>query len=457
MLSKATALESLRWNKQLYSVGEVSQALPLVGRRRTNGQSSRRGTRQIVKSSLANTFGSLFRVTTFGESHGGGVGCVIDGVPPRVPITQEELQFELDRRRPGQSRITTPRQETDTCEILSGVSLDGVTLGTPIAVLVRNKDHRGGDYKEMSLAYRPSHADATYDFKYGVRAVQGGGRSSARETIGRVAAGALAKKILQISAGTEVLAFVSKVREEEASAVDLENFTMEEVESNICRCPDQEAAERMIKAIDEVRTKGDSCGGVVTCVARGVPKGLGAPVFAKLEAELAQAMMSIPATKGFEIGSGFNGAEMTGSTHNDEFYIDESGAVRTRTNRSGGIQGGISNGETIVIRVAFKPTSTISINQKTVTRGGEETDLRARGRHDPCVVPRAVPMVESMVALVLVDHLLQQHAQCHLFGGDFGGDLSLVAPTISAEEAGGNGESKEDPSLAQQAAAYSED
>ncbi|KAK3283053.1 Omega-ctenitoxin-Cs1a, partial [Cymbomonas tetramitiformis] len=202
-LSKSTALEALRWNKQLCSAGEVSHALPLVGQRRTNGQSSRRGTRQIVKSSLANTFGTSFRVTTFGESHGGGVGCVIDGVPPRVPITQEELQFELDRRRPGQSRITTPRQETDTCEILSGVSQDGVTLGTPIAVLVRNKDHRGGDYKEMSLAYRPSHADATYDFKYGVRAVQGGGRSSARETIGRVAAGALAKKILQISAGTE--------------------------------------------------------------------------------------------------------------------------------------------------------------------------------------------------------------------------------------------------------------
>ncbi|KAK3273793.1 Omega-ctenitoxin-Cs1a, partial [Cymbomonas tetramitiformis] len=231
----------------------------------------------------------------------------------------------------------------------------------------------------------------------------------------------------------------------------------DQVESNICRCPDQDAAERMIKAIDDVRTKGDSCGGVVTCVARGVPKGLGAPVFAKLEAELAQAMMSIPATKGFEIGSGFDGAEMTGSTHNDEFYLDDSGAVRTRTNRSGGIQGGISNGETIVIRVAFKPTSTISINQKTVTRGGEETDLRARGRHDPCVVPRAVPMVESMVALVLVDHLLQQHAQCHLFGGNFGGDLSLVAPTISADEAGSSGESKEDLSLAQQAAAYSED
>ncbi|KAH7438206.1 hypothetical protein KP509_04G005500 [Ceratopteris richardii] len=342
------------------------------------------------------------------------------------------MQFELDRRRPGQSRITTPRKETDTCTILSGVS-NGLTLGTPIAVNVPNTDQRGGDYSEMSVAYRPSHADATYDFKYGVRAVQGGGRSSARETIGRVAAGAVAKKVLQKISGTEVLAFVSRVHGVELpdGAVDFDKLTLEQVESNIVRCPDPIVAEKMIEAIDKVRVKGDSVGGVVTCIARNVPRGLGSPVFDKLEAELAKALMSLPATKGFEVGSGFSGTLLTGSEHNDEFFVDEDGSVRTRTNRSGGIQGGISNGETIVLRVAFKPTSTITKSQKTVTRDKQETELRARGRHDPCVVPRAVPMVEAMVALVLVDHLLQQYAQCQLFPVD---PILQAAPVTKESE-----------------------
>uniref|UniRef100_A0A0C9RNI4 Chorismate synthase n=1 Tax=Wollemia nobilis TaxID=56998 RepID=A0A0C9RNI4_9CONI len=369
-----------------------------------------------VHAGTGNTFGTVFRVTTFGESHGGGVGCVIDGCPPRIPISEGDMQVDLDRRRPGQSRITTPRKETDTCKILSGLS-EGQTTGTPIAVLVPNTDQRGQDYSEMALAYRPSHADATYDFKYGVRSVQGGGRSSARETIGRVAAGALAKKILKLKAGTEVLAYVSQVHKVGLpdGIVDHDTLTQDKIESNIVRCPDPVYAEKMIEAIDAVRVVGDSVGGVVTCIARNVPKGLGSPVFDKLEAELAKALMSLPATKGFEIGSGFAGTLSTGSEHNDEFYMDENGNVRTRTNRSGGIQGGISNGEMIVMRVAFKPTSTITKKQMTVTRGREETQLQARGRHDPCVVPRAVPMVEAMVALVLADQLMQQYAQCELF------------------------------------------
>jgi len=318
---------------------------------------------------------------------------------------------ELDRRRPGQSKITTPRKEEDRCEILSGV-IDGVTLGTPIAVLVRNKDQKSQDYSEMQVAYRPSHADATYDFKYGIRAVAGGGRSSARETIGRVAAGAVAKKLLAQLHGTEVLAYVNKVRDIEGN-VDASKITMADVEANEVRCPDQEAAKKMYEAIDAVRVSGESCGGEVTCVVRNVPAGLGAPVFDKLEADLAKAMMSLPATKGFEIGSGFSGAAMIGSEHNDPFYM-EGDRVRTRSNRSGGVQGGISNGEDIVIKVAFKPTSTIGKPQNTVTRDGEEVELRARGRHDPCVVPRAVPMVESMVALTLADHLMRHVAQCDL-------------------------------------------
>jgi chorismate synthase len=355
------------------------------------------------------------------------------------------MQEDLDRRRPGQSRITTPRNETDTCKIISGVG-NGLTLGTPIAVTVPNTDQRGGDYSEMSVAYRPSHADATYDFKYGVRAIQGGGRSSARETIGRVAAGAVAKKLLKLKAGTEILAYVSRVHQVELpeDSVNHETLTLEEVESNIVRCPNEEYATKMIAAIDAVRVKGDSVGGVVTCIARNVPKGLGSPVFDKLEAELAKAAMSLPATKGFEIGSGFAGSLQKGSEHNDEFYVDENGNVRTRTNRSGGIQGGISNGETIVLRIAFKPTSTITTKQMTVTRDKKETELRARGRHDPCVVPRAVPMVEAMVALVLADALLQHYAQCQLLPED---------PVLQGNQMP---QQMREPSVREQAAMYSE-
>lgn len=361
---------------------------------------------------MGNTFGHLFRITTFGESHGGGVGVVIDGCPPRLEITPEEIQFELDRRRPGQSKITTPRKEADQCEILSGV-FEGKTLGTPIAILVRNKDTRSQDYDEMSIKYRPSHADATYDAKYGFRNWQGGGRSSARETIGRVAAGAIAKKILRQVAGVEIIGYVKRIKDLEG-VVNPDLVTLEEVESNIVRCPDGETAEKMIELIEQTGRQGNSIGGVVECVARHVPKGLGEPVFDKLEADIAKGVMSLPASKGFEIGSGFAGTLLTGFEHNDEFYTDENGEIRTVTNRSGGIQGGITNGENIIIRVAFKPTATIRKEQKTVTKDGEETVLAGKGRHDPCVLPRAVPMVEAMVALVLCDHLLRNHGQCRI-------------------------------------------
>ncbi|MDJ0706273.1 MAG: chorismate synthase [Leptolyngbyaceae cyanobacterium MO_188.B28] len=361
---------------------------------------------------MGNTFGHLFRITTFGESHGGGVGVVVDGCPPQLEISAAEIQADLDRRRPGQSKITTPRKETDTCEIISGV-FEGKTLGTPIAIMVRNKDTRPQDYDEMAKKYRPSHADATYDAKYGIRNWQGGGRSSARETIGRVAAGAIAKKILQQAAGVEVIGYVKRIQDLEG-VVDPDTVTLAQVESNIVRCPDAETAERMIDRIEQVRRGGDSIGGVVECVARNVPKGLGAPVFDKLEADLAKGVMSLPASKGFELGSGFAGTLLTGSQHNDEFYIDEAGEIRTRTNRSGGTQGGISNGENIIIRVAFKPTATIRKEQHTVSSDGEETTLAGKGRHDPCVLPRAVPMVEAMAALVLCDHLLRHHGQCRL-------------------------------------------
>lgn len=361
---------------------------------------------------MGSTFGHLFRITTFGESHGGGVGVIIDGCPPRLEISPEEIQFELDRRRPGQSKITTPRKEADTCEILSG-TFEGKTLGTPISILVRNKDTRSQDYDEMAQKYRPSHADATYDAKYGFRNWQGGGRSSARETIGRVAAGAIAKKILRQVAGVEIIAYVKRIKDLEGN-VDTNTVTLEDVESNIVRCPDGEIANQMIELIEKTGRDGNSIGGVVECVVRNVPKGLGEPVFDKLEADLAKAVMSLPASKGFEIGSGFDGTLLTGFEHNDEFYIDENGEIRTLTNRSGGIQGGISNGENIIIRVAFKPTATIRKEQKTVTKEGEETVLAGKGRHDPCVLPRAVPMVDAMVALVLCDHLLRHHGQCKL-------------------------------------------
>ncbi|OVA10153.1 Chorismate synthase [Macleaya cordata] len=370
-------------------------------------------------------------VTTYGESHGGGVGCIIDGCPPRLPLSESDLQPELDRRRPGQSRVTSPRKETDTCQIYSGVA-DGVTTGSPIMVSVPNTAQKEEDYKELAVAYRPSHADATYDFKYGVRAVQGGGRSSARETIGRVASGAVAKKILKVFSGIQVLAYASQVHKIvlPEGLVDHEILTLDQIESNIVRCPDPTYAEEMISAIDAVRVRGDSVGGVVTCIVRNVPRGLGSPVFDKLEAELAKALMSLPASIGFEFGSGFSGTFLTGSEHNDEFYTDNHGRIRTKTNRSGGIQGGISNGEIISMRIAFKPTPSIGKKQHTVARDGQEIELKLRGRHDPCVVPRvahflvvvggrgggaAVPVVEAMVALVLVDQLMAQYAQCELF------------------------------------------
>jgi chorismate synthase len=362
---------------------------------------------------MGSSFGQLFRISTFGESHGGGVGVIVDGCPPRLPIDREAIQAELDRRRPGQSRITTPRKEDDRVEILSGL-LDGLTLGTPIAMLVRNKDQRPQDYQEMKVAFRPSHADATYQAKYGIQARSGGGRASARETIGRVAAGAIAKQLLAHVAGTEVIAWVRRIHTIEAS-IDPASVSLEAVEANIVRCPDGASAERMIERIEAIGRDGDSCGGVIECLVRRPPVGLGMPVFDKLEADLAKAVMSLPATKGFEIGSGFNGTLLLGSEHNDAFLPTGDGRLRTATNNSGGIQGGISNGEPITLRVAFKPTATIRKEQQTINAAGEATTLEAKGRHDPCVLPRAVPMVEAMVALVLADHLLRQRGQCSLF------------------------------------------
>jgi chorismate synthase len=358
---------------------------------------------------MSSGFGDVFRVMTFGESHGGGVGVVVDGCPPRLPITAEEIQRDLDRRRPGQSRLTTQRDEADAVEILSGV-FEGMTLGTPIALLVRNTDARPAAYEHMKDVYRPSHADYTTEVKYGVRNWQGGGRSSARETVGRVAAGAIARKLLAAACGVEVLAWVRRVRDIDA-VVDPGAVGLEQVEANPVRCPDPEVAERMATAIEQARRDGDSLGGVVECVARGVPPGFGDPVFDKLEASLAAALMSLPASKGFEIGSGFAGTTLRGSEHNDAFVPgEEGGAPRTTTNYSGGVQGGISNGADIVVRVAFKPTATIAQAQQTVDRSGAAVTLEAKGRHDPCVLPRAVPMVEAMVCLVLADAYLRQRA-----------------------------------------------
>jgi chorismate synthase len=362
---------------------------------------------------MGSSFGQLFRISTFGESHGGAVGVILEGCPPRLPLDLAAIQAELDRRRPGQSRITTPRREDDRVEILSGL-LDGVTLGTPIALVVRNQDQRPQDYREMEVAFRPSHADATYQAKYGIQARSGGGRASARETIGRVAAGAIAKQLLAHVAGTEVIAWVRRIHTIEAS-IDPATVSLEAVEANIVRCPDGALAERMIERIEAIGRDGDSCGGVIECLVRRPPVGLGMPVFDKLEADLAKAVMSLPATKGFEIGSGFAGTLLLGSEHNDAFLPSEDGRLRTATNNSGGIQGGISNGEPITLRVAFKPTATIRKEQQTINAAGEATTLAAKGRHDPCVLPRAVPMVEAMVALVLADHLLRQQGQCSLY------------------------------------------
>jgi chorismate synthase len=357
---------------------------------------------------MGNTFGQLFRVTTWGESHGGGVGAVIDGCPPRIELSEADIQRELDRRRPGQSTIVSQREEEDRCQILSGV-FEGRTLGTPISVLVVNKDARPEDYAPMQSTFRPSHADFTYEAKYGIRNWQGGGRASARETIGRVAAGAIAKKILRtFHSGFEIVAYVTQIHEI-TLRIDRALIKSEDVEKNVVRCPDETAAKQMIELIEQTRAGGDSLGGVIECVVRQVPAGLGEPVFDKLEADLAKAMLSLPATKGFEIGAGFAATRMKGSEHNDPFEMRE-GNIRTTTNNSGGVQGGISNGEEIVFRVAFKPTATIAKEQKTVTASQEETTLAARGRHDPCVLPRAVPMVEAMTALVLCDHALRQRA-----------------------------------------------
>ena len=358
---------------------------------------------------MSSTLGTLYKVTTFGESHCKGVGAVVDGCPPGLELTEADIQPQLTRRRPGQSDLSTPRQEADQVTIYSGTEF-GRTLGTPIMLLVNNRDQRPQDYGEMSRIPRPSHADYTYQMKYGVRASSGGGRSSARETIGRVAAGAIAEKWLREQYGTEIVAWVSAVGDIEAPPADLERITRADVDQNIIRCPEAATAVRMQDRVREVLEAKDSTGGILTCVCRNVPVGLGEPLFDKLEARLAQAMLSLPATKGFDIGSGFAGTRLRGSTHNDPFVRRTSG-LGTRTNHSGGVQGGISNGEPIVFRVAFKPVATIGLAQETVDFDGEPVTLEAKGRHDPCVVPRAVPIVEAMAALVLIDLALMQRAR----------------------------------------------
>jgi chorismate synthase len=366
---------------------------------------------------MGNSFGTLFRISTWGESHGGGIGVVIDGCPPRLPLAVEEIQFELDRRRPGQSDITTPRKESDAATIVSGV-FEGQTLGTPIGIYVPNSDQRPSAYTEMKDKFRPSHADFTYQTKFGIRNHEGGGRSSARETIGRVAAGAVAKKILKLAGDIDVRAYITRVHDIEMPTTN--TFpTLEAVEASPVRCPHPQTAAKMIERIKTVRNDGDSVGGIIECRVRNLPVGLGVPVFDRLEADLAKAMLSIPATKGFEVGSGFGGSLQLGSEHND-IFINKDGKIGTETNRSGGVQGGISNGEELVFRVAFKPTATLIQNQRTVDKQGSETELMGRGRHDPCVVPRAVPIVESMAALVLVDHWMRHNAQCQSF--DFDGN-----------------------------------
>jgi len=354
---------------------------------------------------MSSTIGTLYRVTTFGESHCKGVGAIVDGCPPKIPLTEADIQPQLDRRRPGQSKVATARSESDTVTIMSGTE-NGITLGTPIGLFVPNKDQRPGDYQEMNQIPRPSHADYTYQMKYGVRASSGGGRSSARETIGRVAAGAIAEKILKMKFGVDIVAWVSSVGEIDGD-VDVSSINRDIVDQTMVRCPDQAASKKMEEAIVAAKEAGDSLGGVITCVCRNVPAGWGEPVFDKLEAKLAQAMMSLPATKAFEIGSGFAGTRMRGSAHNDAF-VRKGRHLGTKTNYSGGIQGGISNGEPIVFRVAFKPPATISKAQPTVDFEGKAVVLEAKGRHDPCVVPRAIPIVETMAAMVLLDAGMRQ-------------------------------------------------
>lgn len=360
---------------------------------------------------MGNSFGSLFRITSWGESHGGGIGVVLDGCPPQLPLAIEDIQPALDRRRPGQSKITTPRNESDKVEILSGV-FEGKTLGTPIAMLVRNKDARPQAYDEMKEKFRPSHADFTYQTKYGFRNHEGGGRSSARETIARVAAGAIAQKILAFEQ-VEITTYVERIYNIKAPDL-IEIPTLEQIESSPTRCPHQETASKMENCILDAKKAGDSVGGSIICRINGLPVGWGSPVFDRLEADLGKAMLSLPATKGFEIGSGFSGTFLKGSEHNDLFENREN-QIRTKTNLSGGVQGGISNGEELYFRVAFKPTATVLKIQETVNEQGTETELVGRGRHDPCVLPRAVPIVEAMCALVLIDHRMKHHAQCKSF------------------------------------------
>ena len=355
---------------------------------------------------MSSSFGTLLRVTTFGESHGKGVGAILDGCPSKINLSEEDIQKQLDRRRPGQSKLTTKREETDRVTILSGVE-NGKTLGVPIGLFVANKDQRPHDYKTLRSIPRPSHADYTYQVKYGVRSSSGGGRSSARETVGRVAAGAIADKFLHEAFRIEIVAWVQSVGEIEVPHVDEDAISREEVDQTIVRCPYRPTADEMIRLIENVREKDDSVGGVITCVCRNVPAGLGEPVFDKVEAKLAQAMLSIPSTKGFEIGSGFSGTRMFGSKHNDPFVL-KGKRLGTATNYSGGVQGGITNGEPIVFRIAFKPPSTIGLPQTTADFKGKKRVLEAKGRHDPCVVPRAVPIVESMAALVIGDLALRQ-------------------------------------------------
>jgi chorismate synthase len=356
---------------------------------------------------MSSTFGTLFRVTTFGESHGKAVGAIVDGCPANLPLTEADIQPQLTRRRPGQSTLTTPRDEADQVTILSGTE-NGVTLGTPIGLSVNNKDQRPGDYGDMATVPRPSHADYTYLMKYGVKASSGGGRSSARETIGRVAAGAIAEKWLKTRFGNvSIVAYVSSVNQIAVPEIDMESLTRDLVDATPVRCPDAETAKKMISLIEEARDAKDSLGGTVTCICRGLPAGLGEPVFEKLEAKLAQAMLSIPAVKGFEIGSGFAGTLMRGSQHNDAF-VQKIGRLGTVTNYSGGVQGGISNGEPVAFRIAIKPVATIGLAQDTVGLDGKAVTLEAKGRHDPCVLPRAIPIVESMTALVLADAAMRQ-------------------------------------------------
>ncbi len=360
---------------------------------------------------MGNTFGKLFKISSWGESHGGGIGVVIDGCPPCLPLSVEDIQPELERRRPGQSKITTPRDEADQVEILSGV-YDGLTLGTPIAMLVRNKDARPQAYDEMKEKFRPSHADYTYQVKYGHRNHEGGGRSSARETIARVAAGAVAKKILSFE-GVTIRAYIERIHNIEIPVLQ-ELPSLEEIERSPTRCPHPETASEMETCILDAKKSGDSVGGSILCRVAGMPVGWGSPVFDRLEADLAKAMLGLPATKGFEVGSGFGGTYLKGSEHND-LYESKDGQIRTSSNRSGGVQGGISNGEELYFRTAFKPTATVLQKQKTVNNEGHETELMGRGRHDPCVLPRAVPIVEAMTALVLIDHQMRHSAQCKSF------------------------------------------